>query len=69
MSLGLHPHTLTFKMCIRDRCYGERVEKPEDIHNALKRALKANESGQSAILDFIVDYEDVAEGFKAYKKL
>jgi len=51
------------------RCYGERIEKPEDIHDALKRALKANESGQSAILDFIVDYEDVAEGFKAYKKL
>ncbi len=50
-------------------CYGEKIEKPADINGALKRALKANESGQSAILDFIIDFEDVAEGFKAYKKL
>ncbi|MDK2896800.1 MAG: acetolactate synthase large subunit [Candidatus Atribacteria bacterium] len=50
-------------------CYGERVEKPEDIRGALKRALKANESGKSAILDFIIDPEDLAEGFKLYRKL
>lgn len=51
------------------RCYGERVEKPDDIRGALERALKANESGKPAILDIIIDPDDVAEGFIEYKKL
>ena len=50
-------------------CYGERIEKPEDIRGALERALKANESGKPAILDFIVDPDDLAEGFNLYRKL
>jgi thiamine pyrophosphate-dependent acetolactate synthase large subunit-like protein len=51
------------------RCYGERVEKPDDIRGALERALKANESGKPAILDIIIALDDVAEGFIEYKKL
>lgn len=50
-------------------CYGERVEKPEDIRGALERALKTNESGQPAILDIIVDPDDVSEGFIAFQEL
>lgn len=50
-------------------CYGEQIKKPAEIRGALERALKANESGKPAILDFIIDPDDVAEGFIAYKKL
>ena len=31
--------------------YGERVEKPEQVNQALKNGLKANEEGRSAIID------------------
>lgn len=57
------------KMAHAYKCYGERVEKPEEIRGALERALKANESGKPAILDIIIDPDDLAEGFLAYKKL
>jgi len=57
------------KMAHAYSCYGERVEKPAEIRSALERALKANESGKPAILDIIIDPDDVAEGFLAYKKL
>ena len=57
------------KMAHAYKCYGVRVEKPEEIRGALERALKANESGKPAILDIIIDPDDLAEGFLAYKKL
>jgi acetolactate synthase-1/2/3 large subunit len=47
-------------------CYGERVERPEDIRPALERALKANLEGKPAVLDFIVDGWDFAPGFKNF---
>ena len=50
-------------------CYGELVEKPEDLDNALRRALEANESGKSAILDIVIDPFDVAEGFMEFQNL
>ncbi len=34
--------------------YGERVEKPEQVKQALKNALKANEEGRTAIIDVSV---------------
>lgn len=37
--------------------YGEKVEKPEDIIPALKRAKKAVDSGQAALLEFITREE------------
>ena len=50
-------------------CQGERVDRPEEIRGALERALQANESGKSAILDCIIDPDDVSEGFEAYRNL
>lgn len=37
--------------------YGEKVEKPEDIIPALKKAKKAVDSGQAALLEFITREE------------
>jgi acetolactate synthase-1/2/3 large subunit len=47
-------------------CYGERVEKPEEVRGALERALKANNEGKPAVLAFSVDPWDFSEGFHAY---
>lgn len=38
-------------------CHGERVERPEDVEEALARALQANRQGQPAVLDCIVARE------------
>ena len=35
-------------------CYGERVEKPDEVAAALRRAMTANEQGKPAVLDFVV---------------
>ncbi|MDH4264250.1 MAG: thiamine pyrophosphate-binding protein [Deltaproteobacteria bacterium] len=52
------------------QCYGERVEKPEDIRPALERALKATREGIPAVLDFVVDGWDFAAGFlRFYQRL
>ncbi len=47
-------------------CYGERIEKSEDIRPALQNALKVNDEGKPAVLDFIVDGWDFAPGFLSY---
>jgi len=47
-------------------CYGERIEKPEEVRGALERALRANEEGKPAVLAFAVDPWDFSEGFHAY---
>jgi len=47
-------------------CYGERIEKPENIRSALQNALKANDEGKPAVLDFVVDGWDFAPGFLSY---
>jgi thiamine pyrophosphate-dependent acetolactate synthase large subunit-like protein len=49
-----------------NQCYGERVEKPEDIRPALKKALEATRKGVPTVLDFIVDGWDFAPGFKRF---
>ena len=49
-----------------NQCYGERVEKPEDIRPALKRAREVTRKGVPAVLDFIVDGWDFAPGFKRF---
>ncbi len=33
--------------------YGERVEDPAEIKNAIKRGIKATEEGTPALLEFI----------------
>ena len=47
-------------------CYGERVDRPDDVRPALERALQANESGQPAVLSFVVDAWDLPEGFHKF---
>jgi acetolactate synthase-1/2/3 large subunit len=47
-------------------CHGERIEGPNDIRPALERALRANEEGQAAVLDFVVDGWDFAPGFRHF---
>jgi acetolactate synthase-1/2/3 large subunit len=49
-----------------NQCYGERVERPEDIRPAFKRGLKASREGVPVVLDFIVDGWDFAPGFKRF---
>jgi len=48
------------------KSYGERVEKPAEIEQALRNALKANFEGIPAVLDFIVDPWDFSEGFREF---
>jgi len=50
-------------------CYGERIELPEQIAPALARALQANESGQPAMLHFIVDGTEFGPGFRSQYRL
>jgi len=54
------------KIAEASKCYGERVEKPEDIRPALLRAMKANEEGKPAVVEFIVDGWDFAPGFENF---
>ena len=45
-------------------CYGERVDHSSNIESALTNALNANNDGESAILDFIVDPWNPGPGFR-----
>jgi acetolactate synthase-1/2/3 large subunit len=47
-------------------CYGERVGQVEEVRGALERALRANQDGTPAVLDFVVDPWDEPEGFHLY---
>ncbi len=54
------------KIAEASHCYGEKVERPQDIRPALQRALKATRAGVPAVLDFVVDGWDFAPGFKRF---
>jgi acetolactate synthase-1/2/3 large subunit len=54
------------QIALANQCYGQRVERPEDIRPALERALKATRQGIPAVLDFVVDGWDFAPGFKRF---
>ena len=45
-------------------CYGERIDHSSNIESALTNALNANNDGESAILDFIVDPWNPGPGFR-----
>ena len=47
-------------------CHGERVEKPVNIRPALERALNATRNGTPAVVEFIVDWLDLAPGYKRF---
>jgi len=40
------------------KCYGERVEDPDQIKAALRRAINANSQGVPAVLDFVVSRKE-----------
>jgi acetolactate synthase-1/2/3 large subunit len=47
-------------------CYGEKVEHPQSIQDALERARQANQNGTPALLDCVIDPWDFSEGFHRY---
>ncbi len=47
-------------------CYGERVEDPAEIEDALRRALEANKRGVPAVLDFYVARERMLQSLEHY---
>jgi acetolactate synthase I/II/III large subunit len=49
-------------------CHGERVEDPDDIDKALKRAVEANAAGRPAVLDFIVAKERLKGSVEFFKR-
>ena len=51
------------------KCFGSRVEKPGEIDEALKSALKSNKEGIPAVLNCIVKPMDYNKFFKEYHLL
>ena len=47
-------------------CHGEGVERVAEVRPALERARRANEAGQPAVLDCIVGFEDLPQGFHRF---
>jgi len=54
------------KFAEANKCYGEKIDRPENIKSALERALKSNLDGVPAVLDFIIDPEDCPKCFKEF---
>jgi acetolactate synthase I/II/III large subunit len=52
-----------------NKCYGERVEKPQDIRSALSNALRSNLEGRPAIIEFLVGTFEFPEGFHEFHKI
>jgi len=57
------------KFAEANKIHGERVEKPGDIKGALKRALRANDHGVPALVEFIVGSYDLPEGFHEFHRI
>ncbi len=57
------------KVAQNAKCFGIRVEKPSEIDDALKSALKSNEEGIPAVLNCIVKPMDYNKFFKEYHLL
>jgi acetolactate synthase I/II/III large subunit len=58
------------KIAEANKCYGERIERPDDITPALQRALKANtKDGVPAIMDFVVGTFDFPEAFHEFHEV
>ncbi len=66
ISTDFHVQPDFVKIAEANECYGERVEAPANIKPALERALKANEDGKPAVVEFIVDGWDFAPGFESF---
>lgn len=50
-------------------CYGQKIDKPQEVKKALKNAVRANREKIPAVLDFIVDPFDFHPGFKEFHEL
>jgi acetolactate synthase-1/2/3 large subunit len=48
-------------------CYGEKVTEPNRIRPSLEEALRQNDQGVPAVLDFVVDPWDFPEGFREFQ--
>ena len=48
--------------------HGQNVEKPQDVRSALKNAIKENNEGIPAVIDFVIDPFDVPDGFKEFSR-
>ena len=57
------------KIAEANQCYGERIENPNDVEQAIENALQANKEGIPAALDFVIDPEDRSEFFEEYHRL
>jgi len=57
------------KFAEANKCFGRRVEDPNEITFALKDALKANKEGVPAIVEFVVSTFDFPEGFHEWHRL
>jgi acetolactate synthase-1/2/3 large subunit len=49
-------------------CYGERVEKPDEIESALARAMEHNARGVPAVIDFAVAKERLEGSVEFFKR-
>jgi acetolactate synthase I/II/III large subunit len=56
------------KVAEANQCFGERIEKPEDIKPALERALSVTQKGTPAVVEFLVDGWDFTPGFRNFYK-
>jgi acetolactate synthase-1/2/3 large subunit len=45
------------KLAEASKCYGERVERPSELKQALKNSLKANKEDIPAVVDIIIQHE------------
>jgi len=48
------------------KCLGFHVEKPEELSQAIRNALKANQQGTPALVDVVTDPLDVPDGFSTW---
>ena len=51
------------KIAEANQCHGETVHEPDQIRGALERALRANEEGTPAVVDFKVGVDPAAWAF------
>jgi acetolactate synthase-1/2/3 large subunit len=49
-------------------CFGEKIEKPQDVKGALENAVKANKENVPAVLDFVVGPVDFYPSFVDFHK-
>ena len=50
-------------------CFGQRIERPGEINDAFRNAVKANKENVPAVLDFVVEPYDHYPAFRGYHQL